>query len=109
MKKLFVLSTALSIIGITIGILPEKRTRYSDIALANIEAIMGMEDSSEKENEKCSRYTETANCYRRDEQTGRWEWCNLRITAVEEYYRTSVVVICHHDVITQCISNCEQK
>ncbi len=101
------LISLVAIIGIAIAELKEEKTMYSDIALANVEAIMGLQDD-ENEQEECSRWIATANCYRKNEKGG-WEWCNLRITAVEKYYRKSIVEICHHDIVTQCYSNCEER
>lgn len=107
MKNLMVLIPIVAIIGIAIVAFKEEKTIYSDIALANVEAIMGLQDD-EEEQEECSRWIATANCYQKNEKGG-WDWCNLRITAIEKYHRTSVVVICHHDIVTQCYSNCEEK
>lgn len=81
----------------------------SDIALANIEAIMGSENNNaETQFEKCTRAIAWADCYRKNTQNNRWEWCCLRTTAVETYYKTSCVVVCRHDVITQCSHGCEE-
>lgn len=79
---------------------------HGDIALANIEALMDTSSDDEKnEPEKCTRWTATANCFHNVKGT----WCNMRITAIESYTKTSDVVICSHDEITQCLPLCSEK
>lgn len=81
--------------------------KLNDIALANINALAGGEDSTsdpEKGQEECWRIKSSASCYHI--VTGKF--CNVRITAVEKYTRTSLVVVCDHYRITYCNGNCTE-
>lgn len=82
--------------------------KLNDIALANINALAGGEDSPsdpEKEQEECWRIKSSASCYHI--VTGKF--CNVRITAVEKYTRISLVEVCDHYRITYCNGNCTEK
>lgn len=108
MRNLIVLASIVAITGVAVVVLTEEKTMYTDIALANIEALTGDENTSsdsEKEQEECSRIKSSATCYHSVKGT----ICNVRITAVEKYTRTSLVEVCDHYIITYCNGNCTEN
>lgn len=90
-----------------------KPQQLSPLTLANIAAITQIEsDDAETDTdpehstkyEECSRAIVSATCY---DQRG--FPCSTRVVEVEKYERTSVVIICYHQVVTYCQYPCAEK